>query len=73
MPLGVTIDSKSSSSSEVTPRIHTVIAAAATAFLGKKVRILSVRMLQAPHGVDPWARQGRVMIQTSHNLTRKGR
>jgi hypothetical protein len=50
-----------------------VIAAAATAFLGKEVRIVSARMLQAPHVVDPWARQGRLMIQTSHNLTRKGR
>ena len=73
MPLGVTIDSKSSSSSEVTPRILAVIAAAASAFLGKKVRILSVRMLPVPHVVDPWARQGRMTIQMSHNLTRKGR
>jgi hypothetical protein len=70
MPPGVTIDSKSSSSSEITPRILAVIAAAATAFIGKKVRIVSVRTL---HVVDPWARQGRVTIQASHNLTRKGR
>jgi hypothetical protein len=70
MPPRVTIDSKSSSSSEITPRILAVIAAAATAFIGKKVRIVSVRTLQV---VDPWARQGRVTVQASHNLTRKGR
>jgi hypothetical protein len=73
MPLGVTIDSKSSSSSKVTPKILAVIAAAATVFLGKEVRIRSARMLNAPDVVDTWARQGRLTVQTSHNLTRKGR
>ncbi len=41
--LGVTIDSKSSSSSKVTPKILVVIAAAATVFLGKEVRICSAK------------------------------
>ncbi len=30
-------------------------------------------MLNAPDVVDTWARQGRLTVQTSHNLIRKGR
>jgi len=61
------------SSLEVTPETLSVIAAAVTAFLGKKVKIHSAKMLQAPDGADRWAREGRVMIQTSHNLARRSR
>jgi hypothetical protein len=63
----------SSSSQQVTPKTLSVIAAAVTEFLGKKVRIRSARMVQTPHAVDRWARQGRVMVQTSHNITQRGR
>jgi outer membrane murein-binding lipoprotein Lpp len=46
-----------------------VMAAAVTAFLGKKVRIRSAKMLQSPYEiVNPWAQQGRVFVQASHNL-----
>jgi hypothetical protein len=51
-----------------TPETLAVIAASVTAFLGKKVRIRSARRLQTPYAVDPWARQGRLIVQTSHNL-----
>jgi hypothetical protein len=44
-----------------------VIAAAITAFLGKPVRVRSVRRLQSD-GSSAWSRQGRVFIQASHNL-----
>ena len=71
MPLGAIIDSKLNSSREVTPKILSVIAAAITEFLGKKVRIRSARMLQVPHLVNPWARQGRMTVQTSHNFPRR--
>jgi hypothetical protein len=64
---------KSRSSHEVTPETLSVIAAAVTEFLGKKVRIRSASMLKTPYAVDRWALQGRVMVQTSHNLTRGGR
>jgi methylmalonyl-CoA carboxyltransferase large subunit len=54
---------------EITPEILVVIAAAVTVFLGKKVRIRSAKMLQSPYEVvNPWAQQGRVFVQVSHNL-----
>ena len=46
-----------------------LISAAVTSFLGKKVRIRSAKMLQSPYEiVNPWAQQGRVIVQASHNL-----
>jgi len=60
-------------SQEVTPETLSVIAAAVTAFLGMKVRIHSAKMLQPADTVDRWARQGRFMVQTSHNLNRQVR
>jgi len=54
---------------EVTPEILVVIAAAVTAFLGKKVRIRSAKVLQSPYEVvNPWSQQGRVSVQASHNF-----
>jgi methylmalonyl-CoA carboxyltransferase 12S subunit len=59
----------STSTESVSPEIVVVIAAAVTAFLGKKVRIRSARRLQSPYEiVNPWAQQGRVIVQASHNL-----
>jgi hypothetical protein len=58
---------------DVTAEMMAVIAASATAFLGKKVRILSAKLLQSPaEGVNAWSQQGRVFVQASHNL-RSGR
>jgi len=58
---------------EVTPEILVVITAAITAFLGKKVRIRSAKMLQSPHEVvNPWSQQGRVFAQASHLLRSRG-
>jgi hypothetical protein len=54
----------------ITPETLSVIAASVTAFLGKKVRIRSARTMQTPYAVQPWARQGRLTVQTSHNLGR---
>ena len=52
---------------EVTPEMLVVITAAVTAFLGKKVRIRSAKMLQSPYEVvNPWSQQGRVFVQASH-------
>jgi methylmalonyl-CoA carboxyltransferase large subunit len=54
---------------EVTPEVLVLIAAAVTAFLGKKVRVRSANMLQSPYEVvNPWSQQGRVFVQASHNL-----
>ena len=58
---------------EVSPEIMAVIAAAANAFLGQEVRILSARMLETPEEVvSPWSQQGRVFVQASHNLRSRG-
>lgn len=55
----------------INAEILVVIAAAVTAFLGKKVQIRSAKMLQSPYEiVNPWAQQGRVIVQASHFLRR---
>jgi hypothetical protein len=58
---------------EITPKTVSIIAAAVTEFLGKKVRIRSVKALKEPDEVSRWVRQGRAMVQDSHNLGRARR
>src|ERR1700733_6593476 len=54
---------------EIPPEVLVVIAAAVTSYLGKPVRIRSAKMLQSPYEiVNPWAQQGRVIVQASHAL-----
>lgn len=54
---------------EVPTEVLILISAAVTSFLGKQVRIRSAKMLQSPYEiVNPWAQQGRVIVQASHNL-----
>jgi len=48
--------------------IQAVITAAAVTRLGHKVRLSSPRLLSSKAGVSPWTHQGRVNVQTSHNL-----
>jgi len=72
-PSAVLVEAKAGTTSggggEVTPEVLAVIAAAVTAFLGKKVRIRSAKVLQTPYEIiNPWAQQGRVVVQASHNL-----
>jgi methylmalonyl-CoA carboxyltransferase large subunit len=58
---------------EVSPEILVMIAAAVTAFLGKKVRIRSAKMLQSPYEVvNPWSQQGRMLIHASHHPLIRG-
>jgi methylmalonyl-CoA carboxyltransferase large subunit len=65
--------SKEAAQPQVTPEVLVMIAAAVTAFLGKKVRIRSAKMLQSPYEVvNPWSQQGRVFVQASHNLRSRG-
>lgn len=53
---------------EVSPEMLVVIAAAVTAYLGKKVRIRSAKMLQSPYEVvNPWSQQGRALVHASHH------
>ena len=57
---------------EVTPETLLILAAAVTAFLGKKVRIRSAKMLYAHESFNAWSQQGRVVVQASHNLAQRG-
>lgn len=58
---------------EVTPEILVVIAAAVTAFMGRKVRVRSAKMLRpAFEGANPWSLQGRVFVHASHQLRFRG-
>ena len=58
---------------DVTPETLVVIAAAVTAFLGKKVRIRSAKLLrQRTEGVSAWAQQGRAAVHGSHHPRLRG-
>ena len=52
---------------ELTPEIIMVLSAAVAAFLGKRARIKSARLVRAAPS-SAWAQQGRVFVQASHNL-----
>jgi len=55
----------------ITPEILVMLAAAATSYLGKQVRIRTAKMLQSPYEiVNPWSQQGRAFIQASHFIRR---
>jgi hypothetical protein len=53
------------------PEIVAALTAAATAFSGETARIRSAEQL-ADVETDAWAQQGRVTVQTSHNLRSNG-
>ena len=52
---------------EVSTEIIMVLTAAVAAFLGKRARIRSARLVRAAPS-NAWAQQGRVFVQASHNL-----
>ncbi|HTQ53270.1 MAG TPA: hypothetical protein VMI94_02355 [Bryobacteraceae bacterium] len=52
---------------ELTPEIVMVLSAAVAAFLGKRARIRSARLVRTAPS-NAWAQQGRVFVQASHNL-----
>ncbi len=57
----------------VKPEMLAAITAAATAFLGKNARVRSARLIQpSQETVSLWSQQGRVVVQTSHNLRARG-
>jgi hypothetical protein len=58
---------------QVTPETLVMIAAAVTAYLGKKVRIRSAKMLRSTHsGANPWSQQGRALVHGSHHPRSRG-
>ena len=52
----------------ITSEIQAVITAAAVTLFGHRIRLHSARLLSSQAGVSPWSQQGRVIVQTSHNL-----
>jgi hypothetical protein len=54
----------------ISPEIMAVISAAVTHFLGLRARVRNAHVIQ-PAGVNPWAQQGRVFVQASHNLAHR--
>ena len=53
---------------ELSPEIQVAIAAAAIAMLGNNARVRAARRIPSRHVVSPWTQQGRVIVQSSHNL-----
>lgn len=53
---------------EIAPEIQVAIAAAAVTLLGKSARISAARRVPSQDLVSPWTQQGRVIVQSSHNL-----
>ena len=54
---------------QIPAEILAVIAAAAYAFLGQRVRIRGLELKRSPRdSVSKWTQQGRTSVQTSHNL-----
>ncbi len=67
------VESLNHEEEEVTPEMMAVITAAATAFLCKKIRIISAKLLHSPETAQSsWSQQGRVFVQASHNLRSRG-
>lgn len=73
VPSASPVDAEPVPESEISPEMLVIIAAAVTTYLGKKVRIRSAQLLQTPYELfNPWAQQGRAVIQASHDLTQRG-
>ena len=56
----------------IAPEIQVAIAAAAFAVLGRNARVRSAREITRHDVVSPWSQQGRVSVQSSHNLRSRG-
>ena len=57
---------------EIAPEIQVAIAAAAMALLGSNARVRAARRIPSKDVVSPWTQQGRVSVQSSHNLRTRG-
>ena len=66
------VAAKTAEAQEIAPEMLLVLAAAVTAFLGKKVRIRSAKMVYSPESNNAWSQQGRVFVQASHNIAQRG-
>jgi hypothetical protein len=57
---------------EIPAEIQVAIAAAAIAAFGNHARVRSARRIPSSNVVSPWTQQGRVIVQSSHNLRTQG-
>ncbi|HEY3625909.1 MAG TPA: hypothetical protein VGL00_06485 [Terracidiphilus sp.] len=57
---------------ELPAEIRVAIAAAAIAAFGNHARVRSARRVPSSDVVSPWTQQGRVIVQSSHNLRARG-
>ena len=65
-------DLMDSEAAPIPRQILAAIAAAAAVFMGRRVHIRGIEHIQQPvERVSRWSRQGRVLVQTSHNLAVK--
>jgi hypothetical protein len=70
---GVRSESNTTAPVGITPELLDVLQAAATAFLGRKVFIISVNMhAQTIRESESWTSQGRDILQASHNIVQRG-
>ncbi len=65
-------DQDTQAEAEIPPEIAVAIAVAAVAVLGKHARVRSARRVPPSDVVSPWTHQGRVIVQSSHNLRSRG-
>ena len=57
---------------EIAPEIKVAIAAAVISVFGNHARVRSARRVPSSDVVSPWTQQGRVIVQSSHNLRTRG-
>jgi hypothetical protein len=53
---------------EIAPEIQAAIAAAAVVAAGERVRVHAMRLVKSEAERNAWSQQGRVLVQTSHNV-----
>lgn len=67
-PMSESIEEQPLAGEPVAPEIQAAIAAAAVAVAGPGARIRSLRSLDAHPGASAWSQQGRMIVQSSHNV-----
>ena len=58
---------------DIAPEIRAAIVAAAVATLGNHARVRAAPQVPSQDVVSPWTQQGRVIVQSSHNVRARGR
>jgi hypothetical protein len=64
----VDISAEGDMGAAIEPEIQAAIAAAAIAAAGPNARVRSATLVKSRDKASPWSQQGRVLVQSSHNL-----